>query len=68
VSGINMQRFFSLDGSGQAGRRDQQLSRSFFFDRFNSQRRTGVAIRLRLFSFHAHVGKLPEVLIKGRDW
>jgi hypothetical protein len=30
--------------------------------------RTGVAIRLQLFSFHAHVTKLSKVLIKGRDW
>src|SRR5258708_39966404 len=62
-----MQLLFSLDGLGQAGRRDQ-LSRSFFFDRFNPQRRTGVAIRLQLFGFHAHVAKLSKVLIKGRHW
>jgi hypothetical protein len=30
--------------------------------------RAGVAIRLRLFGFHAHVAKLSKVLIKGRDW
>lgn len=30
--------------------------------------RTGVAIRLQLFGFHAHVAKLSKVLIKGRDW
>jgi len=64
-----MQRFFSLGGLGQAGRRDQQLPlRSFFFDRFNPQRRTGIAIRLQLFGFHAHVAKLSKVLITGRDW
>ena len=32
------------------------------------RRRTGVAIRLQLFGFHAHVAKLSKVLIKGRDW
>jgi len=57
VSAINMQRFFGFDGLGQAGRPDRQLSRSFFFDRFNPQRRTGVAIGLQLFGFHAHVAK-----------
>jgi len=65
---INMQRFFGFDGLGQAGRRDQQLLRLFFFNRFNPQRRTGVPIRLQLFGFHAHVAKLSKVLIKGRDW
>lgn len=59
-----MQRFFSLGGLGQAGRQDQQLPRSFFFDRFNPQRRTGIAIRLQLFGFHAHLAKLSKVLIK----
>lgn len=55
-----MQRFFSLGGLGQAGRRDQQQPRSFFIDRFNPQRRTGIAIRLQRFGFHAQVAKLFE--------
>jgi hypothetical protein len=63
-----MQRFFSLGGLEQAGRRDQQLPRSFFIDRFNPQRRTGIAIRLQPFCFHAHIAKLSKVLITGRDW
>jgi hypothetical protein len=30
--------------------------------------RTLAALGSQLFSFHAHVSKLPEVLIKGGDW
>lgn len=30
--------------------------------------RAGVAIRLRLFDFHAHVAEFSKVLIEGRDW
>src|SRR4051812_39998170 len=63
-----MQRFFSLGGLGEAGRRDQQLPRSFFFDRINPKRRTEIAIRLQPFCFHAHIAKLSKVLITGRDW
>jgi hypothetical protein len=29
---------------------------------------TGVAIRLQLFGFQAHVAELSKVLIKSRDW
>jgi hypothetical protein len=29
--------------------------------------RAGVAIRLQLFGFHAHVAELSKVLIEGRD-
>ena len=30
--------------------------------------RAGVAIRVQLFGFQAHVAKLSKVLIKSRDW
>jgi hypothetical protein len=65
--GINMQRFFGFDGLGQAGRQISNYCDCSSIC-FNPQRRTGVAIRLQLFGFHAHVAKLSKVLIKGRDW
>ena len=34
---------------------------------FPGRAKNGVAIRLQLFGFHAHVAKLSKVLIKGRD-